>query len=126
MGKFDDAIKFLTIATERGLSDAGTWNYLGGAYSSTNNFEKAKECFEKVLQANPQNLDAYKNLGSAYGNLHRLDKALEVFKEGLEINPADAQLNQLTGLAYEELGDAVDAQHYDSLAQQLMNPHRLH
>jgi Flp pilus assembly protein TadD len=126
LGKFDDAIKNLTIATSRGVSDAGTWNYLGGAYSSTNNFEKAKECFEKALQANPQNLDAYKNLGSVYGNMHRLDKALEVFKEGLGVNPADPQLNQLTGLAYEELGDAADAQHYDSLAQQLMTAQRLH
>ncbi len=125
-GKFDDAIKNLTIATDKGLSDASIWNYLGGAYSSANNFEKARECFERALQANPQNLDAYKNLGSAYGNLHRLDKALEVFKQGLDVNPSDPQLNQLTGLAYEQLGDPADAQHYDSVAQELMSPHRLH
>ena len=124
LGKYEDAIKYLTIATDKGLSDAGTWNYLGGAYSSTGNFEKAKDCFEIALRVNPQSLDAYKNLGSAYGNMRQFDKALEVFKKGLALSPSDPQLNQLTGMAYEKLGDAVAAQRYYGLARELMDPQR--
>jgi tetratricopeptide (TPR) repeat protein len=123
-GKNDDAIKYLTMATEKGLNDESTWNYLGGAYARTNNFEKARDCFEKALQVNPRSLDAYKNLGSAYGNLNRLDKALEVFKRGLEAGSSDPQLNQLIGTAYTRLGDTAAALHYDSLAQQLLNAQR--
>ena len=126
LGKYDDAIKYLTIATDKGLGDASTWNYLGGAYSSTNNFEMAKDCFEKALQVDPQSLDGYKNLGSAYGNLHRLDKALEVFKRGLDANPSDPQLNQLMGMTYEKLGDTATAHRYYRLVQQPMNPQRQH
>ena len=118
MGKYDDAIKYLTIATNKGLNDAGTWNYLGGAYSSTKNFEKAEACFEKALQIDPQNLDGYKNLGSVYGNLHQLDKALVVFKRGLAASPSDPQLNQLMGTTYEQLGDTASARRYYSLARQ--------
>ncbi len=126
LGKYDDAIKYLTIATDKGLRDAGTWNYLGGAYSSTNNFEKAKECFEKALQVDLRNLDGYKNLGSAYGNLRQFGKALEVFKRGLDVSPSDPALNQLVGLAYEKLGDTASADHYYQLAQQLTNSQRQH
>lgn len=123
-GKYAEAIKYLTIATEKGLNDESTWNYLGGSYARTNNFDKAKDCFEKALQVNPRSLDAYKNLGSAYGNLNRLDKALEVFKKGLDADPADPQLNELVGTTYEKLGDPAAAQHYDSLAQRLLNTPR--
>lgn len=122
LGKYDDAIKYLTIATDKGLSDESTWNYLGGAYASTNNFEKAKDCFEKALQVNPQSLDGFRNLGSAYGNMHRLDKALEVFKRGLDVNPSDPQLNQLMGMTYEKLGDTAAAHRYYGMAQRLANP----
>src|SRR4029077_9582874 len=101
LGKYDDAIKYLTIATDKGLNDEGTWNYLGGAYSSTNDFEKARDCFEKALRANPQSVYASKNLGIAYGKLHQLDKALEAFKRALDANPSDPELNRLVVMTYE-------------------------
>jgi len=126
LGKYEDAIKYLTTATDKGLNDASAWNYLGGAYSSTNDFEKARDCFERALQVDPRNLDGYKNLGSAYGNLHRLDKALEVFRRGLDVDPSDPQLTRLMGMTYEKLGDTANARRYYSLAQQLMNPQRQH
>ncbi|HEV8410458.1 MAG TPA: tetratricopeptide repeat protein, partial [Gemmatimonadaceae bacterium] len=124
LGKNDDAIKYLTIATEKGLNDESVWNYLGGAYSGANNYEKARECFEKALQANPLSSNGYKNLGSAYGNMHRLDKALEVFKRGLDANPSDPELMKLVGMTYEELGDSTSAQRYFGMAEQLMAAQR--
>jgi Flp pilus assembly protein TadD len=117
LGKYDDAIKYLTIAIDKGLNDEGTWNYLGGAYSSTNDFEKARDCFEKALRVNPQSVYANKNLGIAYGNLHQLDKALEVFKRALDANPSDPELNQLVGMAYEQRGDTANARRYYGLAR---------
>ena len=117
LGKYDDAIKYLTIATKKGLNDEGTWNYLGGAYSSTNDFEKARDCFEKALRVNPQSVYANKNLGIAYGNLHQLDKALEVFKRALDANPSDPELNQLVGMTYEQRGDTANARRYYGLTR---------
>jgi tetratricopeptide (TPR) repeat protein len=108
LGKYDDAIKYLTIATDKGLNDESTWNYLGGAYSSMNNFEKAKDCFERALQVNPRSLNGYKNLGSAYGNLHQLDKALVVFRRGLDLYPSDPDLSQLAAMASEKLGSKAE------------------
>lgn len=122
LGRYDAAIKYLTDATNNGLNDASVWNYLGGAYSSTNNFALARDCFQRALQADPQNLDGYRNLGSAYGNLHQFDKALEVLKQGLRVSSTDPVLNNLTGATYEKLGNSAEAQHYYGLAQQLANP----
>ena len=126
LGSYDDAIKNLTAATEKGLDDESVWNYLGSAYSRINNFEKARDCFQNALRVNPQSLDGYKNLGSAYGNLNQLDKALEIFKRGLNANASDPQLNQLLGMVYEKLGDRASAQHYYGLAQQLAAAQREH
>jgi Flp pilus assembly protein TadD len=117
LGKYDDAIKYLTVATDKGLNDEGTWNYLGGAYSSTNNFEKARDCFLQALRVNPQSVFANKNLGIAYGNLHQLDKALEVFKRALDADPSDPELYQLVGLTYEKQGDTANARRYYDLAR---------
>jgi len=117
LGKYDDAIKYLTIAINKGLNDEGTWNYLGGAYSSTNDFEKARDCFEKALRVNPQSVYANKNLGIAYRNLHQLDKALEAFQRALDANPSDPELNQLMGMTYEQRGDTANARRYYGLAR---------
>jgi Tfp pilus assembly protein PilF len=93
--------------------------YLGGAYSSTNDFEKARDCFEKALRVNPQSVYANKNLGIAYGNLHQLDKALESFKRALDANPSDPELNQLVGMTYEKRGDTANARPYYRMARGL-------
>jgi protein O-mannosyl-transferase len=126
LGKYEDAIKYLTVATDKGLNDESTWNYLGGAYASTSNFEKARDCYEKALRVNPQSLNGYKNLGSAYGNLRQFDKALEVFKRGLDVSPSDPELNQLVGMTYEKLGDTANARRYYGLVPQPVSPRPRH
>jgi len=61
---YDDAISNLEKAVNYEPTNADGWYNLGGAYFTVNNYQKAKECWEKTLQINPNYSDAQHGLSA--------------------------------------------------------------
>ncbi|MFI5135674.1 MAG: tetratricopeptide repeat protein [Chitinophagales bacterium] len=59
---YNAAISLLEKAVNYEPTNADGWYNLGGAYFTVNNFEKAKECWEKTLQINPNYSQAKQGL----------------------------------------------------------------
>ena len=72
-------------------------------YFLNRKFEKAVECFKKVLKLNPGNADAYYNLGLIYENQNDPDAAKKMYEKALDIDEdnklAREHLNKLIGIS---------------------------
>ena len=58
---------------------------LAERYLSEQNYEQAIIEYEKVLEIEPMNVDAYLGIANAYEKVGDIDKAIEVLREGLEM-----------------------------------------
>jgi len=72
----------------------------GNEFSQAAEFEQAAEEYRKVLELEPQNVDAMTNLGVAYYNLGKLDEAVEQYRKALTIAPSDADIHSNLAAAY--------------------------
>jgi tetratricopeptide (TPR) repeat protein len=55
---------------------------MGLAYGEKSNYDKAIECYQKVIELKPDYVDAaYFNMGKAYQHLNNQDKANEYFEK---------------------------------------------
>lgn len=72
--------------------------------------EGAKACFLKVLEVNPQNVDALNNLGFLAFQEGRLDQAMAWFEWGLKLQPHNSEILENIGQIFvmqEAYSDAV-------------------
>lgn len=105
------ARKLLKSALEIDPKCSVAWLQLGMLESDSENWEKAEECFEKVLQFDQRNsrvLQAYALMESKRpeGNSR---KAIGLFERALKANPRDAGVLQAYGLYVAKLGDTKSA-----------------
>jgi tetratricopeptide (TPR) repeat protein len=49
--------------------------------------EEALKCYDKVIDINQDNDEAWTNKGNAYRALNKPDEALKCFNQALQINP---------------------------------------
>lgn len=73
-----------------------------------NDFETAIPLYEKALEINPKDADAWKDLGVIYGQSNQFELALQAFQKVVKINPNDVQAMFNIAVTYQNLGD-VDA-----------------
>ena len=57
---------------------------LAERYLNEQNYEQAIIEFQKVLEIEPMNVDAYLGLANVYEEMGDIDKATEILQEGLE------------------------------------------
>jgi Flp pilus assembly protein TadD len=88
-----------TTPTERS-SSAEDHFVQGNEFSQAGEFEKAVEEYKKVLELEPQDIDALSNLGVAYYNLAQLDEAIEQYSKALELAPRDADIHSNLAAAH--------------------------
>ena len=66
-------------------------------------FEKAVDCFTRIIELDTQNYKAWYNLGISYFRLKRTKKSLEAYEQALKINPNYEYVYYNIGLVFEIL-----------------------
>ncbi len=82
-----DPITFYTQTLEYAPDSYRVINNLGMAYADVNDFEMAKQTYEKAIVLDPGNAVAYHNLANSYKNMNDPGKAIENYKLAIEKNP---------------------------------------
>ncbi|MCP5078121.1 MAG: tetratricopeptide repeat protein, partial [Psychromonas sp.] len=59
----------------------------GSALYKNKQYEEAVEQFNKVIESQPTNADAFYNQGNSYAQLQQFDKAIEAYDKALSIKP---------------------------------------
>ncbi|MGC8660700.1 MAG: tetratricopeptide repeat protein [Desulfomonilaceae bacterium] len=59
---------------------------------------------EKMLAANPDNLDALIQLGNDHFDLGEYDKSIDMYKKALKLDPSNAEVATDMGVAYRRMG----------------------
>ena len=67
--------------------DTETMNNLGNAYQDCGELKKALECYERVLENQPDHYKVLNNAGNIYRNIGKTDKSLDYLKRSIEIRP---------------------------------------
>lgn len=89
-GKFEDAIKDLNDAIK--LNPKGQSGYLNNiamCYLGLKDYNKAKDSFNKAIEMDPKNINAYGGLAELYLKDNNTQKAKEMLIKVLSINPQD-------------------------------------
>jgi len=112
-GQYDDVIAILNKKRLRQMEyDPELWNYLGVAYWSKGNFEKALEAYEKALSLENDYAVVFSNLGTVYLSIFMktrdqkaYQKSLQNFKKAIELDPEYAWAYNSLGGAYGQVGN---------------------
>ena len=67
------ALLYLFTST---LAMADEWFKIGVSFSNSGNHKEAIEAFNKSIEFNPRNVEAYNNRATAYGNLGNYQQAI--------------------------------------------------
>ncbi len=107
-GKRADAIVEWLKAVELDSSYLPAYTNLGAAYlDDKGTLEKARQCFQKVLAADPDNGAAQNDMGLYWVHKGDMDKALSEFERAVALKPTPGALCMAlnnAGLAYEAKG----------------------
>jgi tetratricopeptide (TPR) repeat protein len=85
---------------------------IGNLNLRTGSFSAAASAFQRVLEIDPQNSDAYLGLGDTYDSLGRTAEAEQAFRQAIELRPACWSCYNLLGAFLNEhsrYGEAADA-----------------
>jgi tetratricopeptide (TPR) repeat protein len=75
------------------------------AYGEKGDFERAIKDYNKAIELNPEDADAYINRGNAYSGLTQYERALEDYNTVIELNPDYVDAYNNRGNAYAEKGN---------------------
>jgi tetratricopeptide (TPR) repeat protein len=84
------------------ISNSGSNNV-----SNLNKYDEAIKAFEKAIEVNPNDLDAWYNKGVALGKLCKFDEAIKAYDKAIEINPNDSDVWYNKGLALDSLNKFI-------------------
>jgi serine/threonine protein kinase/Tfp pilus assembly protein PilF len=87
-------------AIDLGNSGAEGHICLGTIDNGTGKYENAAEQFQRAVQLNPANDQAYWHLAEAYQHLNQLEKAEETFKQWISVRPSYSMAYSALGVFY--------------------------
>ena len=109
-GKFEPSLEILEELYERYPQSEDAKKHLidvlfdfGGYLSDewTLGYDKATECFKRIIELEPTHYRAWYNLGIAYFNLNKTEEALNAYSEALKLKPDYTYCYYNIGLVYE-------------------------
>ncbi len=112
-GDLPGAIVTLEGVIRRGIADQRVSVVLAGYFQDSGNDQKAIDILQTVIDAHPDEVEAYNSLGSAYSKVGRHEEARAAYRKVLQLDPTSAT-------AYENLGvDELRAGQRDRAAADL-------
>lgn len=99
--------RVIELTSDRGLL-AATYANLGTAYRTFGEEEKARESYDRALQLNPGQANAYLGLGQLLEKQNKLNEAIESYSRSVELRPTDRGF-LLLGHALESMGRRPEA-----------------
>lgn len=73
-------------------------------------FAEANQLFKSVLDADPNNVEAYVNRGYVLNRLGETDAAIASYQKSVEVRPNDAKLYAILGAVLQSAGRAAEAE----------------
>jgi tetratricopeptide (TPR) repeat protein len=95
---------------------------IAGTYEQEQDFEKASELHEKVLEIDPDNYKALVSLGRLSAMVGDIDRAIELYSKALEQKPDDALRHAILGGCYLAKNDKTSARFHFQRASELDPP----
>lgn len=108
--QFEEALKILEDILEKDPHSDDTKNILievlldYGGYLNDEwvlGYEKAAECFKRIIELDPNNYKAWYNLGIAYYNLNKTEGAIKAYNKAIQLKPDYMYCYYNMGLLYE-------------------------
>ena len=94
MGRNDEAIEKLEIALKYNPNYAETYEHLGQAYVTSNEYEKAVEAYSMAININPDVENYYVSRGLSYRILGELEKAMADLTRAHELDPENEKTSE--------------------------------
>jgi tetratricopeptide (TPR) repeat protein len=107
--KFAAAGKYFDMARMLNPSDTTAALYSGVAYQRIEDFAKARDAFEALINLGSNDPSIYKVVHSIYRTEKNNDKALEILKKGIAKFPNDKEMKQNEFNLYIEMGKSEEA-----------------
>jgi arylsulfatase A-like enzyme/Flp pilus assembly protein TadD len=116
-GRYEQIIDLISSSSLRQMEyDPEIWNYIGVAYLHRENFELARQAFEKSISIDAKFPIPFNNLGNLYMFLFRRTKeraayeqALQNFQRAISLDPYYATAFHSLGVAFAQGGDLEQA-----------------
>jgi Flp pilus assembly protein TadD len=125
----DRASESLRQAQDRDLDLAPVHRVAGLLRANAGFYEQAEAEYQRAIELEPSNGDAYRRLGHVYEQANQLDRALPALEKAVEIDPNYFKVYQDLGAYYTLRGDDRDAiRQYEKcvrLAPDEPDPHRV-
>lgn len=95
------------------------WYSKGDAFVNQGKYNEAIECYDKVLEIDPNHIIAWNNKGWALNELGRYSEAVACLDKALQLDPNLAVAWSNKGYALEKLGKYTEAQECYDKAKEL-------
>lgn len=109
---FDKAISLYPSSSEAWYAKGLALELEGISYSgaeSVSYFNQAKTCFNRAIELNPNNANAYMDLAWTESELGNFDAAHQLIDKSIKMNPNNAEAYNVKGEIYYQSGDYDNA-----------------
>ena len=93
-------------------NDGNGHQILGGLYLGEKNYSAAQTEFERAIELDPNNPQAYLRLGKVFELTSQMDPAIAQYQKALDLQPKHAPLATMIGNLYLQKGDLETARKY--------------
>jgi tetratricopeptide (TPR) repeat protein len=106
--KYDEAISLFENVTNY-ENNSMILFYIGNSYYFQNKFNQSLQYYNKSIEINPQDSDAWVGQGNALKNLNKYNEAIKAYNRAIEINPHNSNAWYNKGFVLDELGELDEA-----------------
>lgn len=85
------AVEYLSTARDMNTQEARFWAHLGDAYALSGNHGEAMTAYERAVEKNPANTEAYISMARIWARAKQAELAIPKLEEAIRLSPNDAR-----------------------------------